>query len=64
MDGSLNGLHDFTVAYLDDIVNHSDTWEMEIVFGKLREAGLKVKERKCSFGSGSCIYLGHVVGNE
>ena len=36
---------------------------MEIVFDKLREAGLKVKERKCTFGSGNCIYLGHVVGN-
>ena len=44
MDGLLNGLHDFTVAYLDDIIIHSDTWEnhlnhMEIVFDKLREAG-------------------------
>ena len=68
MDGLLNGLHDFTVAYLDDIIIHSDTWEnhlnhVEIVFDKLREAGLKVKERKCTFGSGSCIYLGHVVGS-
>ena len=68
MDGLLNGLHDFTVAYLDDIIIHSDTWEnhlnhMEIVFDKLREAELKLKERKCTFGSGSYIYLGHVVGN-
>ena len=68
MDGLLNGLLDFTVAYLDDIIIHSDTWEnhlnhMEIVFDKIREAGLKVKERKCTFGNGSCIYLGHVVGN-
>ena len=68
MDGLLNGLHDFTVACLDDIIIHSDTWEnhlnhMEIVFEKLREAGLKVKERKCTFGYGSCIYLGHLVGN-
>ena len=67
-DGLLNGLHAFTVAYLDDIIIHSGTWEnhlnhMEIVFEKLREAGLKVKERKCTFGSGSCINLGHVVGN-
>ena len=68
MYGLLNGLLDFMVAYLDDIIIHSDTWEnhlnhMEIVLDKLREAGLKVKERKCTFGSGSCIYLGHVVGN-
>ena len=37
MDGLLNGLHDVTVAYLDNIIIHSDTWEnhlnhMEIVF--------------------------------
>ena len=68
MSGLLNGLHDFTVAYLDDIIIHSDAREnhlnhMEIVFDKLREAGLKVKEKKCTFGSGSCIYLGHIVGN-
>ena len=68
MDGLLNGLHDFTVPYLDDIIIHNDTWEnhlnhMEIVFDKLREAGLKVKERKCTLGSGSYLYLGHVVGN-
>ena len=65
---AMDGLLDFTVAYLDDIVIHSNTWEnhlnhMEIVFDKLREAELKVKERKCTFRSGSCIYLGHVVGN-
>ena len=36
---------------------------MEIVLDKLREAELKVKERKCTFGSGSCIYQGHMVGN-
>ena len=65
---AMDGLLDFTVAYLDDIVIHSNTWEnhlnhVEIVFDKLRGAELKVKERKCTFGSGSCIYLGHVVGN-
>ena len=29
---------------------------------RLREAGLTVKERKCAFGCGTCVYLGHVVG--
>ena len=43
MDRLLNGLHDFTVAFLDDIIIHSDTWEnhlnhMEIVLDKLSEA--------------------------
>ena len=36
---------------------------LNIVFEKLREAGLTVKERKCTFGSGGCEYLGRVVGN-
>ena len=68
MDEILSGLHEFAVAYLDDILIHSQTWEqhldhLNIVFEKLREAGLTVKERKCTFGSESCEYLGHVVGN-
>ena len=68
MDEILSGLHEFAVAYLDDILIHSQTWEKHLehlntVFEKLREAGLTVKERKCTFGSGSCEHLGHVVGN-
>ena len=30
MDGLLNGLHDFTVAYLDDIIFHSSNWKEHI----------------------------------
>ena len=68
MDEILSGLHEFAVAYLDDILIHSQTWEQHLehlntVFEKLREAGLTVKERKCTFGSGSCEFLGHAVGN-
>ena len=36
---------------------------LDTVFTKLRKAGLNVKVRKCIFASGSCVYLGHVVGN-
>ena len=28
----------------------------------LRSAGLRVKERKCSFAKNKCVYLGYVVG--
>ena len=35
---------------------------LEIIFNRLRERGLTVKERKCAFGYGTCVYLGHVVG--
>ena len=67
MDGLLNGFRDITVAYLDDIIVHSSNWKehmqhMELVFNRLREASLTVKERKCAFGCGACVYLGHVVG--
>ena len=51
MDEILSGLHEFAVAYLDDILIHSQTWEqylehLNTVFEKLSEAGLTVKERK------------------
>ena len=66
MDGLLNGLHDFTVAYLDDFIIHSSNRKehmqhLEIVFNRLREADLTIKERKCAFRCGTCVYLGHVV---
>ena len=33
------------------------------VFDRLRSAGLRVKERKCSFAKNKCVYLGYVVGS-
>ena len=32
------------------------------MFDRLRSAGLKVKERKCSFAKNKCVYLGYVEG--
>ena len=67
MDHVLQGLHSFSTAYLDDILIRSDTWEEHVqhlseVFGRLREAGLHIKEKKCNFAVNSCNYLGHGVG--
>ena len=67
MDEVLHGLHEFSVAYLDDILIHSVTWAEHVhhltqVFDRLRSAGLRVKERKCSFAKNKCVYLGYVVG--
>ena len=61
-------MHGFAVAYLDDILIHSSTWEeslehLTIILNKLREAGLTVKEIKCTFGEATCVYLGYVVGS-
>ena len=68
MDEILSGLHEFAVAYLDDILIHSQTWaqhlqHLECAFGKLRQVGLRVMGRKCTFGSANCVYLGYVMGS-
>ena len=50
----LQNCSDFTMAYLDDIMifskNESEHLKhIEIIFQKLKEAGLKLKESKCDF---------------
>ena len=68
MDQIFHDTHQYAVAYLDDIIVHSQTWDEHIyhlreVFTRLQQAGLKIKEKKCRFACNSCTYLGHVVGN-
>ena len=67
MDQTLQGLSDFTVAYIDDIGIFSNTWEdhlrhLEVVLQRLSAVGLTVKASKCQLGSPEIKYLGHVVG--
>ena len=61
----LKGLSHFTIAYLDDIIIFSKTEEhlqhLEIIFQRLREAGLKLKQSKCSFMKLHIEYLGHLI---
>ena len=62
----LKGPSHFTIAYLDDIIIFSKTKEehlqhLEIIFQRLREAGLKLKWSKCSFIKLHIEYLGHVI---
>ena len=65
----LKELSHFAIAYLDDIIIFSQTEEkylkhLEIIFRRLKEAGLKLKRSKCSFNSvakdtyQSCITVG------
>ena len=59
----LQGCSDFTMAYLDDIIILSKNEEehlkhIEIIFQKLKEAGLKLKESKCGFFKKEIHYLG------
>ena len=57
---------DFVVAYLDDIIIFSKNEEehlkhIEIIFKKLKEVGLKLKESKCDFFKQEIHYLGHLI---
>ena len=68
MDKVINGLQEFSAAYLDDIVIFSNTWEahtkhLRAVLQRLRMAGLTGKPSKCQFAQRECTYLGHVVGS-
>ena len=67
MDQLLQGLEDWTAAYLDDVVVHSVTWNehtsaLRAVLRALKDAGLTAKPSKCRFAIAECIYLGHIVG--
>ena len=68
MDRVLQGLEDFSAAYLDDVVIYSTSWKDHLthlrqVLKRLQDAGLTLKLRKCQFGMAHCVYLGHVVGS-
>ena len=57
------------MGYLDDIIIFSKTEEehmehLEIIFNRLREAGLKLKLQKCSFFKKHIQYLGHLISDE
>ena len=54
------------MAYLDDIIIISQNEQehlkhIEIIFKKLKKAGLKLKESKCDFFKKEIHYLGHWI---
>ena len=56
----------FATAYLDDILIFSETLEdhlshLETVFNRLRQHGLKLKLKKCSFLQSETHYLGFII---
>ncbi|CAM4410149.1 unnamed protein product [Lepidochelys olivacea] len=64
VDGLLEGLGEYGVAYLDDVAIFSDSWaehleHLQKVFKRIREAGLTVKAKKCQIGLNRVTYLGH-----
>ena len=65
----LQDCSDFTMAYLDDIIIFSRNEKehlkhIEIIFQKLKAAGLKLKESKCDFFKKEIHYLGHLISDE
>ena len=68
MNKVLKGLK-FAMTYLDDIIIFSENElqhleHLEIVFSRLREAGLKMKCSKCDFFKSKIHYLGHLISPE
>ena len=64
-----DALNRFAIAYLDDIIVYSKSPEehlqhLKIVFSKLREADLRLKESKCLFFQREVSYLGHIVSGD
>lgn len=70
MQAVLAGLEwDICFDYIDDILIASRTFEDHLrhlrqVFDRLRQAGLRLKPKKCSLLREEVLYLGHVVSYE
>lgn len=57
------------LCYLDDILIFSSTVtshlrNLQMIFDRLRQAGLKLKPKKCQFFREKLIFLGHVVSRD
>ena len=68
MNKVLKGLK-FAMTYPDDIIIFSQDElqhleHLEIVFSRLREAGLKMKRSKCDFFKSEIHYFGHLISPE
>ena len=67
MHMTLQGMEDFSSAYIDDVIVFSKCWENHMqevrkVLLCLRKTGLTAKPTKCEWGAISMTYLGHTVG--
>ena len=68
MDRVLEGMQEFSSAYIDDILIYSPDWEshlghIELVMERMKEAGLTAKVAKCEWAKTQLVYLGHRIGH-
>ena len=69
MSTGLQGLSHFATAYLDDILIYIETidehlFHLQTVFDRLRQHGLKLKLKKCSYLQSETNYLGFIINNK
>jgi len=63
----LRGLDDFSGAYMDDIINFSQSWKahadrLRTVLTRVRDAHLTLSPIQCQFAAADLDYLGHHIG--
>lgn len=61
-------LEDYAIAYLDDIVIYSQSFEqhmhhLKLILDRLYNAGLRINSDKSRFCRKELKYLGHVIGS-
>ena len=70
MQECLGDLHlKICFVYLDDLIIFSDTFEehlnrLNLVLQRIRECGLKLSPKKCSFFMPKVKYVGHIVSQK
>jgi hypothetical protein len=70
MEKIMTGLQwDIYLIYLDDIIMVGKTFEnmirnLTMVFDRLLEAGLKLKDKKCTLFAQKVLYFGHIISNK
>ena len=61
--------YEVSLVYLDDIIIFGRSFEehldrLDLVLGRLKEAGLKIKGSKCRFFQEKIHFLGHIVSRK
>ena len=69
MQTVLAGLEEFSEVYIDDIIVFSKNLDdhmkhLELVFDRVRRAGMKLKPEKCQLAQPETVYLGHVISGD